>query len=741
MPDSPQRSFDPIWAKIDSDTLKRIAKTFGGKTSWRRDECVAFLQAAIKDEERVKGAVQMQPPHNVALLSLLKFLGGEADREQLKLAVYASGVRLPGARFGYLDPFEDALQKFLRSGLIFNRRDYGSPTDLRSYSGVPDIIFSDDRVLKHVGSPTFQPIETQPVSPSQNASARSPRLISMQMIGILHAIESLHGLKVTKNSELRVTEARKLAKMLDWKDDSLVEGDFVLPRATQFSIGVLRSAGILQVRDELLLPTPKAREFAEWPVEEQVRMLLQGIIHTENWHETDRFYVGFLSRNFPIGRFALYAFLLCLPAAQPVYYSMDDFDLTFFQRIGEHFKLLSYMPRFQSFDRDPKAVELKYVRWLAEQRESWLKTERVWLEEALKTWLYFLGIVSLELQNGRPAAVALSDLGRAVLHPGQLTSKPASQPVDNPNQAGWVVQPNFDVIAYLDHLSNAQLAFLERNAERLRTGDHVAEYRITRDSVYRGLESGMNADEILAAWQTGSGKDLPQNVSVEVREWAAIRERMTLYRRANLAEYPDPAARQAAIDRGIKGTPVGERFLLITQALSKAEVKSFYASIDYAHAPLRCLMIEEDGAVTVSEHPDLVLANQLAEWTEADPSGSLRLTRASIQRAIQKGRTIAALFKLLEERIVRIMPPIMQISLRAWSGQSYQIGMGSVLVLFSPSPDISYAIQTSTTLRPYLRGILAPGYFMVKAELADQLKARLQDFGLEVQLIEVAQRD
>jgi hypothetical protein len=69
-----------------------------------------------------------------------------------------------------------------------------------------------------------------------------------------------------------------------------------------------------------------------------------------------------------------------------------------------------------------------------------------------------------------------------------------------------VVQPNFDVIAYLDHMANGQLSFLERNAERVNASEHVAQYRITRDSVYRGLESGTSVQEMLDTWQRWVGQ-------------------------------------------------------------------------------------------------------------------------------------------------------------------------------------------------------------------------------------------
>jgi hypothetical protein len=87
------------------------------------------------------------------------------------------------------------------------------------------------------------------------------------------------------------------------------------------------------------------------------------------------------------------------------------------------------------------------------------------------------------------------------------------------------------------------------------------------------------------------------------------------------------------------------------------------------------------------------------------------------------------------------MPPILQIALRAWAGESIALSLENVLVLFSPSPDISYAIQNSALLRPYLRGVLAPGYFLVRRDQLDELQAQLQCiFGMDVELAELSQK-
>ena len=68
---------------------------------------------------------------------------------------------------------------------------------------------------------------------------------------------------------------------------------------------------------------------------------------------------------------------------------------------------------------------------------------------------------------------------------------------------------------------------------------YIAHYRLTRESVYCGLESGATLDELLDGLRRGAHADLPQNVLVELCEWAGLRERITLHYRTRLFEFPD----------------------------------------------------------------------------------------------------------------------------------------------------------------------------------------------------------
>src|SRR4029077_13678334 len=111
----------------------------------------------------------------------------------------------------------------------------------------------------------------------------------------------------------------------------------------------------------------------------------------------------------------------------------------------------------------------------------------------------------------------------------------------------WVVQPNFDVVVYLDRASATHLAIIERTAPRQPSTGATALYHLTRDTVYAALESGITARTLCDTLRDASTYPLSDNVRQMLEEWAARRERLTVYRTTDLVEFPDQASRDAAL--------------------------------------------------------------------------------------------------------------------------------------------------------------------------------------------------
>lgn len=721
--------------RLDYDVVKRIAVQLGLTYGFQKLDCVKYIRDALNDPERIRNWLRGFRPYELIFLQILKEFGGESYPDFLKTMLFASGIKLPGSKHNYFDPFDQVVRRLSNAGLLMSRSEnhYEKKSSRFSrYGSYAQLLYSDPRILDQVGPAALEPLTLPAVPPSGNPCIFLPHRVTMLVSNVIRGIEEINGLKLTLNGDVRTAEFRRLDRQMGWKGGVMEADNLSLPDASLFFINLLRKVNVLVPVEQVLRVSPKAQDFLSLPLTQQVRMLFHASLYEVEWKEPGEKSRNFFTENYVQGRTSLYYLLRSLPTDQLDHYSFDALDQAWFERVGEVFSLVGYIYRPYIETTTEKHEDLKYIRWLAERRQNWLTTEKRWLESAISSWLYFLGMVSLSFGASGLISVGLTELGKAVLHPELDQADDEAEQRDQ-WQAAWVVQPNFDIVVYLDRLSTTQLAFLERHADRQHSQEHIAEYRLTRDSVYRGLESGTSLEDLLMFLEKGFGKELPQNVVVEIQEWANQREKITLYRKANLVEFPDALSRQKALMNGFTGTLVGDRFLLPSSLPNKPSAKTFRPVIDYANPRLRVFNVSEHGVITFDPgYPDLITKSRLIPWTAVNEQGELQLTPESVRSALEKGSSLSRLVSLLTEHSIPSVPYILQIALRAWTGEQVGVSVEHIIVLRADTPELGYAIQNSPSLKPLIMGPLTPGVFLVDQKNIDELRSQLMKFGIEI---------
>ena len=718
------RRFDAYLDSVQSSDLKSMVRLWGGRSQMRKDECIATIRQGLSDPARVQAVLSNLNPYERTALALVKQMGGTIESGALAVALRTTGVPLPAVRHAYSED-TTLIQPLIRRGLLLS--DYRSdPAELwhSSYGG--SVLFSDERLLADIGPVECVPFSIAPVAPPVPSTYRRPPAVILDVVGILQAIDSLDRLQLTKAGAVRTSDIRKLSRAMKWNEEGVTLDGLAFPSPALAWIGALWRAGLLSVQGDGLALSEPIDHFARRSYAEQIRTLLHGFVAVRAWSEWPM--PSWYDReDYRVwGRFALILALAALPDTPDGFFAVDDLDQALFERIGEHFSL-SYPPhRPYFFNKTPDEIRHEEAAWRAKLRADWLKRERLWLGSAPASWLYFLGMVELGLEDGAPVSLRLTDIGRAVLHAEQ------DQGVDVPAapQAAWLVQPNFDVQVYLDHVTPEQLAFLERHAERVQAHHHTAQYRLTRESVYGGLESGTSLDDLLSGLQSGAAMAVPQNVVVDLRAWAALREQIRLLRRARLLEYPNDQARQAAVAGGLAGRPVGDRFVLLEGSLPLQQIKT---RVDYTGPLPKCLSATEDSVITITKPTrDLLIESQLDHWAERNADGTWRLTTASVARSVKAGTPLRALFRWLEERLTHPLPPLLGVALRAWAGEAANVEIETVTVLRCRQPAVLEAIRHSKKLQPYIRGTLAPDVLLVDTQSVKALQEHLAWAGLRI---------
>ncbi len=742
------RHFDNDLPRVGSDKLKPMVKIWGGDSKMRKEECIVCICAGLKDPHKVQAALARLEPWERNALALIKRMGGVISNNALKIGILTSGLHPRRVYTGYR--YDDFIDTLFRRGLLLAMDTYGPDYITESYGG--GTLYSDERILAHVGFPEILPFEIQPTHrgssalPASNETLyRRPSTVSLDIMGMLQAIENIGGLKLTQSGTVRVSDESKLRKVLRWDETGIELDGFFFPNPVQAWLGAFSCSDLLQKmdNDQLVLKESPER-FAQRPFGEQVRLLMEGLIRTHTWWEAPpkNTYMDNDGKGRRQGRLALTLALSALPLNPDAFFSIHDFDLALYKRIGEDFAL-DYLPQRPSFFRatTPEQKERDLADWREKTRNEWLNQERPWLEGAFTTWLYFLGLVELTIENGEVTGFRLTDIGRATFHPELDSASTAESAPQAPGQPIWVVQPNFEIIAYLDRVSAPQLAFLERHAERTQSQRHTAHYRLTRESVYRGLESGSSLDDFVKTLQLGSQSELSQNVLVELREWASLRERIVLRRSARLMEFQSAEALKTGLTQGLTGAIVAERFLL----LDAAPPSSGWKTIDYAKLLPPNLTLTETGLIhwkPVSH--DLITAAQLTQWAEATPEGGWQLTPESVTIALKPGKKLTELLALLQSRVFPnipakkynpvepSIPPLLEIALRSWASGAYQVELESVIVLRCPDEQVFRAILGSPMMKTFLAGYLHPNLLFVDTQHLDALRTQLDWLGWKV---------
>jgi len=187
------------------------------------------------------------------------------------------------------------------------------------------------------------------------------------------------------------------------------------------------------------------------------------------------------------------------------------------------------------WDKDP--FELRPVQYnirpadrrkTSAMRARWNSCEGEVYIGLLASTLYELGMVVPGYQEpglaetdrfANPDAFMLTDLGAAVLSPGDTTPlKTPASPLSNGNRS-LVLQPNFELLLLRPDMPTlySLLPFAQVNQVEM-----VSRLTLTRASVLRGIEAGNDIEQILRILEERSQKEIPQNVAYTLRDWVKL---------------------------------------------------------------------------------------------------------------------------------------------------------------------------------------------------------------------------
>ncbi len=691
----------------NATTLGEIAAAGGlaimeGKKKLTKAALLQRMADGFFTRERVLASWRRLDRRERAVLNQLLLRGGKVTtaafrREILRAKLATEGKPPEKSSYSYYEPtyaasphrpqspvFEDVIARLTLQGLVFSQNEPVPVGASRPYAWKFEydpgpILCVPDAVRRHLPEPEAPPISTAPEPPTVKAGDPEVLLVDLYLYwdylrhnevpltktGLVpkRLLRAINGLLLVPDSHLEAAGGEPEA------------GRLLLLRQMLAALGLVRSGdGVLRPAGEGALAIS---EFWSWPQDRQLAACLEAWPGLGGCGELGAEAEGY-SLQYARARQAVLKALRAMPATgwmEPEELldrvRMDDLDFL----LAEHSRAeASRQTWYQS------ALNNRIYG----RREDILRRLEAWearfVEGCLTGFLHQIGLVELGYDGDQLRAFRLTALGCALL--GREGAPRAAEAGEAYGAGRVVIQPSFQVLA-VGPVGLHVLARLDLCAEREQAGRGAFSYRLSRASLYRAQQLGMDAAAVIAFLEQTAAVELPQNVRRSLEEWGAHHERIVFRSGVSLLQAATPELLRELSERPETGPflarPVAHQVALVAQdgpagLIAALVERGLFPAISGAdpQSADHGVTIDDDGAIrAIHEVPSLHLRGRLSRLAEEAPATDgrrWRLTPGSVARA---GGSKARVLELLEE-LARLsrgpLPERLVEQVKAWGG-------------------------------------------------------------------------
>lgn len=383
------------------------------------------------------------------------------------------------------------------------------------------------------------------------------------------------------------------------------------------------------------------------------------------------------------------------------------------------------------------------------EANGWDLVEGGFITNVLAEPLWWMGLIELGYEredrpsadgNAPPVAFRLTPVGAWLIAGG-------APPAFVESGGRLIVQPNFTVLA-LEPISDAVLSDLDHFAES-QGGERVIAYHLSRESLYRGQQSGWNATRVIAFLESHQGGPIPANVRRSLEEWEAAHRRITFHRNACVVQFADAEAERELTDTLASFEPqaIGSHFRLIEKH-DATEVAAALRAAGWPpvlqptgdQATEDALRANDAGEVTFTQPaPSVYALGKLAQFAELPSSDAespigARITGDSVRAAMRDGLTLDQLLATLAELHAGPIPATLEQQIRAWASFYGDADLQPVVLLKLSSHVVLSNLLDDPEVAPYLmpvEGSIRP-LAIVQPAHAEVVRTMLRERGINI---------
>ncbi|MBN2309831.1 MAG: helicase-associated domain-containing protein [Candidatus Hydrogenedentes bacterium] len=548
----------------------------------------------------------------------------------------------------------------------------------------------------------------------------------------------LEGLRVVDVLGPRVTAAGALHKADLSRARDLASGAGVSADELGLALMMARELGCVRVREGRLTTTPKGGQWVTRPPADRIRSLFEAYLRSEDIPDLELFFpqlLDALDEHLPRNTLrrtyhrALVAEVLREQRGD-AWYSIDGL-VAAIQRADRNFLFLE-----EGWRAIRAHVQQATGPW---KERSWRTHEERLLKWMIQNLLSSAGMVELGC-GGR--VFRITDLGRYALGVGAPPADKGTLCSD-----ALVVKPDFEVVAYLDRCPADVRWRLDSFCERIGGGDRVCTYRLTMESVYRGVRAGSSTTHLIQLLESCSSRALPENVAIQLAAWQRKAEAITIRTDCRLLECGDArqAARLAASYPGSRR--IGTRFVLLAAGAHDGDgpagvCAAADAVVDYSQ-PQRACLIQETGLRLRAPWLEcgLLLRRRMEDVGEVDAKPGKDLVVRLVPGKVQRTRDWPLLVAQLEAFAKYPLAVRYRTALRAWSGDVGPARSATATLVRFDDPEACEAAMQLPGADGLVEGRLGLYTLVIRQGRLAQFKRGLREHGVRVERAERAETD
>ncbi len=757
--------FHCCWNSCNVEPVRKVGGFWGCKTSLPKQNILEYIDEVFDNPEAIDLGIKRMSRAQFVALKLLRLMNGHGRVGPLDIAIIAGLPQRPLNNKG--TPRNSVSEILVSPGIVAPNYDefyfdYSYRFDRNS-----NLVFCDERILDRIPPFIPDPYDITPASAPDQAVYRRAVTVVLDLVSVINTVQNAGQLHVKGDGSFGISDVRRIAKKLKWEATVDSEG-LEFPSATACWLAAMEASRFLVYETHNQVRAIALSEFEEMNTIDAIQKLLGGFVRSECEITGSNFepaYANSYDLAYAEARYSLITALMCLPEKFS-WYLFSDFEKCIYERIGlyhcvNRIRMMERLvDRFSAYSDQEEDTERNQAC-----RQNWEKYQIPWLHVAFRTWLYRTGIVELSFDNSKAPNAGeaapcvdrfrLTDIGRSILYhdlyiePGAVATgaveaqgkataiivgePPLSQsPPKSKITSPWIVQPNFDLLAFVDEVSARQITFLESVAERISVSDRTISYKLSRNSIYIALQRGSTLVSIIDGLTAGSGKDLPTNVVAEIKTWAARLDKISITKSCSLIECETSEGCKTLLANGVTGRIVGERYLLVeNQFGTSKKQREGVLVIDYIAQPRKqSILFSEDGVIFVPNGPmDLRLLSVLKYWaSNADtdiirgqaesissnvPYRGWKLTKKSVTNALANGRPKNELENTLNLHGIFAPGGLFYITLKSWMGEKIDFTTQEIISVSCSSPEVITCLYKTPRLKKIILGRLGETAILV----------------------------